>query len=264
MDTINIYGILGAVFIGIILGLTGGGGSILTVPVLVYILNINPITATAYSLFIVGTTSLVGIIRNAQKQLINYKTALVFAIPSLISVFLTRKYFVPKLPEIIFQTTYFSCSKEMFIMIFFSVLMFLASITMIRETNYNKFENKKFNNSILAIEGIFIGFATGLVGAGGGFLIVPALVIFANLSIREAISTSLLIISIKSLFGFLGDIKNLTIDWEFLISFTSISIIGIILGIWISNFINGKNLKKFFGYFVLIMSIFIIFSESIF
>ena len=179
-------------------------------------------------------------------------------------MFLTRKYFVPKLPEIIFQTTYFSYSKEMFIMIFFAILMFLASITMIRETNYNNLENKKFNNSILAIEGIFIGFATGLVGAGGGFLIVPALVLFANLSIREAISTSLLIISIKSLFGFLGDIKNLTIDWEFLLSFTIISIIGIILGTWISNFINGKNLKKFFGYFVLLMSIFIILSESIF
>ena len=264
MDTINIYGILGAVFIGIILGLTGGGGSILTVPILVYMLNINPITATAYSLFIVGATSLVGIIRNAQKQLINYKTALVFAIPSLVSVFITRKYFVPKLPEIIFQTSYFSCSKEMFIMIFFAILMFLASISMIRETNYKKSENKKFNNSILAIEGIFIGFATGLVGAGGGFLIVPALVLFANLSIREAISTSLLIISIKSLFGFLGDIENLTIDWEFLLSFTTISIIGIILGTWISNFINGKNLKKIFGYFVLIMSIFIILSESIF
>ena len=227
-------------------------------------LNINPITATAYSLFIVGATSLVGIIRNAQKQLINYKTALVFAIPSLVSVFITRKYFVPKLPEIIFQTSYFSCSKEMFIMIFFAILMFLASISMIRETNYKKSENKKFNNSILAIEGIFIGFATGLVGAGGGFLIVPALVLFANLSIREAISTSLLIISIKSLFGFLGDIENLTIDWEFLLSFTTISIIGIILGTWISNFINGKNLKKIFGYFVLIMSIFIILSESIF
>ena len=252
MDTINIYGILGAVFIGIILGLTGGGGSILTVPILVYILNLNPITGYAYSLFIVGTTSLVGIIRNAQKQLINYKTVLVFAIPSLVSVFLTRKYFVPKLPEIIFQTTYFSCSKEMFIMIFFAILMFLASITMIRETNYNNLENKKFNNSILAIEGIFIGFSTGLVGAGGGFLIVPALVLFANLSIREAISTSLLIISIKSLFGFLGDIKNLTIDWEFLLSFTIISIIGIILGTWISNFINGKNLKKVFWLFCFI------------
>ena len=189
MDTINIYGILGAVFIGIILGLTGGGGSILTVPVLVYILNINPITATAYSLFIVGTTSLVGIIRNAQKQLINYKTALVFAIPSVVSVFLTRKYFVPKLPEIIFQSKYFSCSKEMFIMIFFAILMFLASITMIRETNYNNLHNKKFNNSILAMEGIFIGFATGLVGAGGGFLIVPHWS-YCNLSIREHINFS--------------------------------------------------------------------------
>lgn len=262
MELLNIYGVLCAIVIGFVLGLTGAGGSILTVPVLVYVLNIIPVTATAYSLFIVGVSSFVGTLRNLRNHTINFNIAYVFAVPSLISVFLTRKYFVPYLPEIIYQTNSFSLSKDFLIMTFFAVLMLFSSISMIRGVTYNNFSERKFNKLFLFFEGIIIGFATGFVGAGGGFLIVPTLVIFANIPIKNAISTSLLIISIKSLLGFLGDIGNVIINWEFLICFSLVSVIGIIIGIWLSSFINGNNLKRLFGYFILIMSITIILKES--
>ena len=259
---LNIYGVIGALLIGIVLGLTGGGGSILTVPIMVYVLSVNPVTSTAYSLFVVGSTALAGSIRNAQKGMIEYRTAIVFAIPAFIAVFITRKFIIPSIPDILFNFNNFVVSKDLSIMVFFSILMLFASISMIKgrkEVEVKK--DAKFNYPLIIIEGFVVGILTGLVGAGGGFLIIPALVLFANLPMKRAVATSLLIISVKSLFGFLGDIGNVDINWDFLLSFTSLSVVGIIIGIWLNNFIDGKKLKKAFGYFVLIMSIFIIVKE---
>ena len=262
MEPLNIYGVIGALLIGIVLGLTGGGGSILTVPILVYVLSVNPITSTAYSLFVVGSTALVGTIRNAQKGMIEYKTAFVFAIPAFIAVFLTRKFIIPSIPDVIFNFNDFVFTKDLSIMIFFAILMFSASISMIKERKEVKIKKDiVFNYPLIIIEGFVVGILTGLVGAGGGFLIIPALVLFANLPMKRAVATSLLIIAVKSLIGFLGDFGNIDINWSFLLSFTSISVLGIIAGIWLNNFIDGKKLKKLFGYFVLLMSIFIIIKE---
>ncbi|GAB4162040.1 MAG: sulfite exporter TauE/SafE family protein [Winogradskyella sp.] len=263
MDINQIFGYIGALFIGIVLGLIGGGGSILTVPILVYLLFVNPVTATAYSLFVVGVSSLVGAIRNIQKGLVDFKTAIVFAIPAFIAVYTTRKYLVPAIPEDLFSIGDFMITKNIGIMLFFAIVMLVASVSMIRNKRDDKEETSEvsYNYPLIIIEGVLVGVITGIVGAGGGFLIIPALVLLAKLPMKKAVATSLLIIAIKSLIGFIGDVENLYIDWSFLLIFTSISVVGIFLGIYLSNFIEGKKLKKGFGWFVLIMGIYIIYKE---
>jgi len=264
LEFLTLYGLLGALVIGVVLGLTGSGGSILTVPVLVYLLSVNPVTATAYSLFVVGTTSLFGTIKNVQKGMIEYRIAFVLAVPAFIAVYLTRKLIVPSIPDIIIYNN-FVLTKELFLMLFFAFVMLMASVSMIitRKEVLVK-EAGNLNYTLMIFEGFVIGVITGLVGAGGGFLIIPTLVIFANLSMKKAVATSLMIIAIKSLIGFLGDVGNVYIDWEFLLLFTALSIAGIVLGIYLSNFIEGKKLKKAFGWFVLSMAIYVIIKELIF
>ncbi|HKJ48268.1 MAG TPA: sulfite exporter TauE/SafE family protein [Christiangramia sp.] len=264
MEILEILGYFGALIIGVVLGLIGGGGSILTVPVLVYLMAINPVTATAYSLFVVGTSSLVGALRNIPKKLIDFRTAIVFAIPAFIAVYLTRKFLVPAIPAEIFTVFDFTITKNIGIMLFFAIIMVIASISMIRERdNGRNLEEQKvtYNYPLIIIEGIVVGLLTGIVGAGGGFLIIPALVLLAKLPMKKAVATSLLIIAVKSLIGFIGDVENMEIDWVFLLIFTGISIAGIWLGVYLNNFINGKKLKKGFGWFVLLMGIYIIWSE---
>lgn len=266
MELFELLGYLGALIIGLVLGLIGGGGSVLTVPILVYILNINPVTATAYSLFVVGTSALVGAVRNAQKGMVDFRTAIVFAIPALTTVFLTRKFLVPAIPDVIFTTETFTLTKDIAIMIFFAIIMLLASYSMIKgrkEDNDKVPEKVNYNYPMIVIEGIVVGVLTGIVGAGGGFLIIPALVLLAKLPMKKAVATSLLIIAIKSLIGFLGDLDNVSIDWTFLLLFSGISIGGIFIGIYLNNFIDGKKLKKGFGWFVLIMGVYIVLKETI-
>lgn len=263
MDTNLILGYIGALIVGLVLGLIGGGGSILTVPVMVYLIGINPITATAYSLFVVGVTSIFGTYQNFKKNLVDLKTAVIFSIPAFITVYLTRRFIVPAIPEVVFTIRGFDISKDVFIMVFFAVIMLLASISMILKTKVksNLNETITYNYPLIAIEGILVGLLTGVVGAGGGFLIIPALVILAKLPMKKAIGTSLLIIAAKSLIGFLGDLHNIEIDWFFLLIFTSLSIVGIFLGVYISKFISNKKLKKGFGWFTLIMAFYIIYKE---
>ncbi|MEM7085071.1 MAG: sulfite exporter TauE/SafE family protein [Bacteroidota bacterium] len=265
MELIEIIGYFGALVIGIVLGLVGGGGSILTVPIFVYLLYINPVTATAYSLFVVGVSALVGAFRNMQKGLVDFRTAIVFAIPAFIAVYIARKFIVPAIPEQLFEVGDFMVTKNIGIMIFFAVIMLIASISMIRDRK-GKPETEtqvSYNYPLIIIEGIVIGILTGIVGAGGGFLIIPALVVLAKLPMKKAVATSLLIIAIKSLIGFIGDIENLQIDWVFLLGFTAVSVVGIFIGIWLNKFIDGKKLKKAFGWFVLLMGVYIIFKEFV-
>jgi uncharacterized membrane protein YfcA len=264
MDSIVIIGFSAAILIGVSLGLIGGGGSILTVPVLVYILGVDPVLATAYSLFVVGSTSLVGAGTYMKKGLVNYKTALVFAIPSFIAVFLTRKFLVPALPDPLFTVGEAIITKNIGIMVFFALIMLAASFSMIKGKKGGDAadeEEVKFNFPIIALEGSVVGVITGIVGAGGGFLIIPALVLLAKLPMKMAVGTSLLIIAAKSLIGFLGDLSSQTIDWQMLLIFTSLSIVGIFIGSALSKKINEKILKTGFGWFVLVMGIYIITKE---
>lgn len=263
MEITGILGYCGALLIGLVLGLIGSGGSILTVPILVYLMYINPITATAYSLFIVGTTSLMGAIKNFHKGLVDLKTAIVFSIPAFMAVYITRKYLVPALPKHLFNIAGFEITRDIGIMIFFAVIMILASLSMVRDNKEKVIIKEKiaYNYPLIIIEGFVIGILTGVVGAGGGFLIIPALVLLAKLPMKKAVATSLFIIAIKSLIGFIGDVENLEIDWVFLLIFTSISVLGIFLGIYLNRFIPGRKLKKGFGWFVLFMGIYIIWKE---
>jgi uncharacterized membrane protein YfcA len=235
------------------------------VPILVYLINVEPILATSYSLFVVGTTSLVGSITFMKEKLIHYRTAVVFATPSLLAVFFVRKFFVPIIPDQIFEIFGFILSKNMFIMGLFAVIMIMASVSMIKDKREieNNDKSFKFNYLLVFFEGIVVGGLTGLVGAGGGFLIIPALVLLIGLPMKMAVGTSLLIISVKSLIGFLGDVGNLVLNWEFLLFFTFLSVIGIFIGSFFSKKISSKKLKPVFGWFVLVMGTYILIKEII-
>jgi uncharacterized membrane protein YfcA len=329
-----IAGFIAAIVIGFTLGMIGGGGSILTVPVLVYLLHVDPVLATAYSLFVVGISSSVGAFSYMKKGLLNYKTAIIFAVPSFIAVFLTRRFLVPAIPEQLFSigkldiTTEvlfilllivamlavslmslnklfrgskkhirafllvtpaaimvflvrqffipgipenlivignFTLTRDMGIMLFFALIMLISAFSMIKKDKAFQGENERrgimYNYPMIVLEGGVIGTITGIVGAGGGFLIIPALVLLAGLPMKMAIGTSLLIIAVKSLAGFLGDLSNREIDWIFLLSFTGMAIIGIFIGTFASKYVNHNKLKKAFGWFVLIMSFYIVLIE---
>ena len=261
----EIIGYIASIFIGISLGLIGGGGSILTVPVLVYLFGIGAEMSTAYSLFIVGSTALVGGIRNATLGNVNYKTAVVFTIPAFIAVYATRAYLVPAIPNEIMTIGTYVLTKDIAIMVFFALVMLAASVSMIRDTSERKSKETRmqclyFNVPAIVIEGAVVGVLTGIVGAGGGFLIIPALVLFAKLPMKKAVGTSLLIIAAKSLIGFVGDVQRFgdQLDWTLLLSVTAIAVFGIFIGIYLNKFINGEKLKKGFGWFVLLMAVYII------
>lgn len=258
-----------AALVGISLGLIGGGGSILTVPILVYVLSINPVLATSYSLFIVGSTSLVGAMNNFRKGLVNIKTALLFGLSSITTVFITRKLLMPLIPKVLFRVGNIDITQSMATMVLFAVLMVLASIAMITEKkgSVEETETDERNETPifkLFLYGVIIGFATGFLGAGGGFLLIPALVLLLKMPMKKAVGTSLLIIALNSLIGFTGDIGHFTIDWFFLSAITLIAISGIFIGGWLSKKIEGEKLKKGFGWFVLIMGIYILIKELIF
>lgn len=262
----EIAGYIASIFIGIALGLIGGGGSILTVPVLVYLFNIDAVLATAYSLFIVGTTSTIGSFSYFKKGLVNIKMAVVFGIPSIISVFLTRTFIVPVIPEEILAIGDFLLTKSILLMLLFAILMIFTSYSMIKKDGEESGEvsgKQTFNYLQVVLQGLFIGLITGLIGAGGGFLIIPALVNLLKLPIKIAIGTSLVIISVNSVMGFLFSISQTYIQWGFLLSIAAIAIIGILVGSYLSTKIEGKKLKPAFGLFVLAMGIYIIIKEII-
>jgi uncharacterized membrane protein YfcA len=256
----EILGYVGALFIGLVLGLTGGGGSILTVPILVYLMSINPVTATAYSLFIVGTTSTFGAIQNYRKNLVDIKNGFIFAIPSFIAVYLTRKYIVPRIPDIIIEAPIL-ITKNTFLMLFFAVIMIFGALSVLKKKSQDTKNEEKRNLILIGIQTFTIGIIIGLVGAGGGFLIIPALILFAKLPMRKAVGTSLFIIAMNSLVGFTGDIQNLVIDWLFLLTFSAISVVGIFIGMYLTKYTNENQLKKIFAYFVLLMAAIILLKE---
>ena len=259
-----LFGFAATILAGATMGLIGGGGSILTVPILVYLLEIPPVLATGYSLFVVGLSALVGSVNYFKLGLVNLKAGTIFAVPAFVGVFLARKFLVPALPVEIFNLGNLVVGRDLIVMGVFATVMILASVSMIRGGSESEQEGElQFNYPMIALEGLIVGAVTGFVGAGGGFLIIPALVVLAKLPMKQAVGTSLMIIAVKSLFGFLGDLGNQSIDWGFLALFCLLSIIGIYLGTYLSRFVSSAKLKPGFGWFVLIMGLFILAKETI-
>ena len=260
---ITTAGYIAASLIGISLGLIGGGGSILTIPVLVYLFGVQPLLATGYSLFIVGSTSLVGAVKNYRKGNVHIKTAVAFSIISTITVLITRKFLLHIIPDTLFIIAGCAITKSLMTMLLFALVMMIAAIKMItgEQPEENPACSLTHQYRKIIYSGVGIGLLTGLLGAGGGFLIIPALIFLFCLPVKQAIGTSLLIISINNLLGFTGDIFHTTINWGLLLSVTAVAVLGIFIGSKIGEKIHGEKLKKGFGWFVLIMGIYILIKE---
>jgi uncharacterized membrane protein YfcA len=262
----EIIGYACAVLVGIALGLLGGGGSLLTVPVMVYLLHISPVDATGYSLFVVGVTSAIGCAPYIGKKLINAKLAAIFGVPSIICVFLTRKFLVPLIPNPVISTSTLVLTKDLFILILFALFMIAAALSMIRKAGYKEHDESELhhmNYGWLFFIGFISGIITGVLGVGGGFIIIPALVLLGRIPIRMSVGTSLLIIAFNALSGFAGELieKHEIMNYGFLILFTLLSVIGILIGFRLTLKLNPAQLKRIFGWFVLVMGGFILVKE---
>jgi uncharacterized membrane protein YfcA len=258
---VEAVGYVASIFVGMILGLLGGGGSILSIPILVYLFDVEPVRASAYSLFIVGVTSFAGAIPKYREHLVNLRTGILFGLPSIITIFCTRHWIVPAIPDVVLTIGDIEISKRLMLLGLFALLMVLAAVPMIRGRRDFTSKNSKFRTFLVIVEGSLIGFLTGLVGAGGGFLIIPALVFLTGLPFKTAVGTSLFIISINTLTGFAGDLLNYEMDWPFLLSISSLAIVGILIGNRISRRIDGSKLRMAFGWLTLLMGAYILFRE---
>lgn len=253
-----LLGYLASILIGISLGLIGGGGAILTIPVLVFLLQVSPTLATTYSLFVVGVCSFVGSMR--VRKDIDFNTTFLFGSASIISVLLTRKLLFPLIPKVIFSVNTISIERDNLLMVLFGLIMLAAANSMIRKSVAQDNSAKKKIGYLLLL-GLGVGIVTGILGAGGGFLIIPALVLFNKMVMKNAVATSLSIITINSLIGFLGSFQNAIIDWKLLVPFTTIAVAGIFIGTSLSKKIDNRSLKKGFGWFLMMMGIFILLRE---
>jgi uncharacterized membrane protein YfcA len=268
---LHLLGYVAAIFIGLVLGIMGGGGSILTVPVLVYLMGVSPVLSTAYSLFVVGSTSVAGAWSYFRKGLVSLRTAVVFLLPSLLAVFAVRRVLMPAIPHELFTVGRTVFTKDLLVLVAFAVLMVVAATSMIRSSPAGEVRAEElptpaaFNYPLVLSIGLVVGMLTGFVGAGGGFLIIPALVLGARLPMKLAVGTSLAIIALNSLIGFAGDLSAGTpIVWPFITGFLAFALGGIVLGTYLARFIPGAKLRPAFGWFTLAMGTFILTKELLF
>jgi uncharacterized membrane protein YfcA len=268
---LHYLGYFAAIFIGLLLGIMGGGGSILTVPVLVYLVGVSPVLSTAYSLFVVGSTAVVGAAGYFRRGLVSLRTAVVFLLPSLLAVYVVRKVLLPAIPYKLFTVAGIVYTKDLLVLVAFAALMVVAATSMLRNRQAKAAPAEEghpkpvFNYPLILSIGLGVGTLTGFVGAGGGFLIIPALVLGARLPMKTAVGTSLAIIALNSLIGFTGDVSAGTpIDWSFLLGFLAFALAGIVLGTSLARFIAETKLKPAFGWFTLAMGSFILIKELLF
>lgn len=248
-----------SLLIGMSLGILGGGGTVLTVPILVYFFHIDPVLATSYSLFIVGSTSSIAAVQKWLQKEINLKVTLVFGIPSLSTVYLIRKFIIPQLPEIIYQNSWITIHRGPLTLILFALLLIGAAVGMLKPRQLKKPVLPEVQGLVLL--GIAVGIISGLLGAGGGFIIIPALIFYASLNVQIAVGTSLSIIALNSLVGFSSDLLHHSIEWPILLRISGLAIAGTFAGLWISEKIEPDGIKKIFGWFILLTGFFILVKE---
>jgi uncharacterized membrane protein YfcA len=259
MFNLEIIGLFLAVLIGISLGLMGGGGSILTVPLLVYFFHVNPFLASSYSLLIVGITSLLGAIPYIKNKEYHIPAIAQMGIPSVIVVYITKYFLVPLIPEKVFISGNLGVNSDQLLLVFFSLLLIVAAYAMIRKTEIK--QQKKVSIAKLISHGILIGFLTGLVGVGGGFLIIPVLVLVCEIPMKKAVGSSLIIIVLNAIIGLIAVDDFVSFDQLLLVKISILSILGIVIGTLLSKRIEGGKLKKSFGWFILVMGLAILFKE---
>jgi uncharacterized protein len=259
---VMLVGYAATVLMGMTLGVLGGGGSILTVPIFVYLLSVAPEQATLYSLFIVGATALVGAFLAWRRGVVNLQTAALFALPSVASVYVTRQFFVPSLPDPIITMGTMRISKALAIMLLFASLMLLAARAMLRNNLNSSNDRRKSTHGNLALlgQGLLVGCITGMVGAGGGFLIVPALTSVVGLSMSNAVGTSLLIIAANSLSGFAIGVVHVdgNLPWLLLLEMLVLALLGLAIGQRVAKKLPDRTLKRVFAGLVLCMGTFIL------
>ena len=266
--SILILGHILALAVGLSLGLISGGGSILAMPILVYVLGLEAKVAIAMSLFIVGTVSLIGVIPHWQQGNVNLKTAIGFTPPAMLGAFFGARLAA------------FSFVTDTVQLICFAVMMLIASHFMLRKPKtkapFGDFPSANSNDHVklffpeqqqpkhpypwlmITVDGLRVGIITGFVGVGGGFAIIPALVLLGRIPMKEAIGTSLLIITFKSVTGFLGYLNQVNIDWDLMFSFTAAAALGVMSGAYLTRKIHGAKLQTAFGYFLIAIAFFIL------
>lgn len=253
-------GYLSAIGVGVVLGLLGAGGSILSVPIFVYLFRVPAVTATVYSLFVVGFSSLTGAIAYFRQGLVDWRAAAFFAPPAFFGIYLSRRVLLDGMPAVLYSSRHFHFTKNELVLHLFAAVMLAAAIAMIRKRSPRARGTKR--RGLLALQGFFVGMVTGMVGAGGGFLIVPALVLLVGLPMKCAVGTSLAIITVNSLFGFWMGYRSVpAVDWVLLLQFLGFAIFGNFLGRALNRLIPADKLRALFGWFVLAMSLWIFYQE---
>ncbi|TYB34208.1 sulfite exporter TauE/SafE family protein [Micromonospora sp. AP08] len=235
-----------AVLIGVSLGLLGGGGSILAVPLLVYVADLPPKEAIATSLLVVGATSAVGVIPHARAHRVRWRTGLIFGVAGM-----TGAYAGGRLAEFI---------PAGFLLTGFAVMMLATAVAMIR--GRRGAEHRPVPHELpmprVVLDGVVVGLVTGLVGAGGGFLVVPALALLGGLPMPVAVGTSLVVIAMKSFAGLAGYLSSVSIDWGLAAAVVVAAVAGSVAGGRLAGRIPADILRKVFGWFVVVMGVFVL------
>jgi hypothetical protein len=264
MDIIHLLGYLGAVLVGLVLGLLGGGGAAVSIPILVYAFAVPASIATGYSLLIVAFTAMLGSIQNLRRGLIRFRALLYCGLPALVAIYIMRRLLIHSIPDTFFKLSTFTLTKNSFILLLLAFFMALVARNMI-VPQVSKSENvAAIPYPLILIQSILIGLFTGLVGAGGGFLLIPLLLSFEPMEFRNATATSLALVMLNSAIGFLGDIQSQSqIEWPFLLTFMVCSATGVLVGIAIASKIDNKKLRLIFGYVMMSIAIYIVFKEFV-
>lgn len=261
MATLHLLGYIGALLTGLVLGLLGGGGAAVSIPILVYAFGVEASIATGYSLLIVAITASLGTVQNMRLGLVRYRALIKCGLPALISIYIMRRFLIHSVPDVFFTVRGFILTKNSFILLILAFFMIIVAKNMISPSKPGE-ETKAAPYILILLQSILIGLFTGLVGAGGGFLLIPLILSAEQMEFRNATATSLTLVTLNSFIGFIGDLQSdIRMDWVFLGSFLTCSIVGVLVGIAIANKVDNIKLRKIFGYTMMVIAFYILTKE---